>query len=236
MRVRILKTPSDLTLAILRYSDCTDSLFGTNWNDITSSPVTVSLRPLFLEATSGLVWRESLLKHVCFSSYSFRQAHHVRVRGRPLREWWRRLNYICRPHGVRTSILFWRPINKKDYGMSLLNHSVIFFFLYLFSPLSPTFLEVTSSCSWPSLPSCSARGGRPQWDGDRGSRKRPLMKWGLLSSFSTHPGLQQHRQLCVKGTWHCCGQAANIPPSQFSHSHFTINLFSKSTKSSSFVC
>lgn len=71
----------------------------------------------------------------CFSSYSFREAHHVCVRGRPLWEWWGRLNYICRPHGVGTSILLWRPINKKDFGMSLLNHSYIallssFFFSY----------------------------------------------------------------------------------------------------------
>ncbi len=74
------------------------------------------------------------------SSYRVRQARLVR-----LREWWRRLNYICRAHGVRTSILFWRPINKKDYGMSLLNHSV--FPLFVISPLPSFhfFLEATSS-------------------------------------------------------------------------------------------
>lgn len=185
MRVRILKTPSDLTLVTLRNSDYTDSLFGTNWNDITSSPVTVSLRPLFLEATSGLVRRESFLKHVCFSSYSFRQAHHVRVRGRPLREWWRRLNYICRPHGVRTSILFWRPINKKDYGMSLLNHSVIFFPLFVFSPLAHLFgsyivMQLT-------LLAFLFRPGRPSTVGWRPGKKEKATHEVRVAFLFLHP-------------------------------------------------
>lgn len=120
---------------------------ATNLADIIISPIITififrnHLRPCM---ASQCGW--SFLMHLlCFSPYSFREPHHVCVRGHLLWEWWGKLNYICRPHGVGTSILLWRPINKKDFGLSLLNHSVFPCPRFIFLP--SLFLEVTSSCS-----------------------------------------------------------------------------------------
>lgn len=171
--------------------------------------------------------------HVCFSSYRVRQARLVRVR-----EWWR-LNYICRPHGVRTSILFWRPINKKDYGMSLLNHSVFPFICYLPSPLSPLPLfwgsYIVLSHSWSSLPSCSARAAvhSGMETGEEGKGHSWSEGWFLLS-----PPIQGYNSAAS-----CVLKAHDIAVARLPISSITIftqsfhnKLFSKSTQSCFFVC
>ncbi len=108
--------------------------------------------------------------------------------------------------------------------MSLLNHSV--FPLFVISPLATFFWKQHRPFTQLTLLALLFRPGQPTTVGWRAGKKEKATHEVRVGFFFLHPSRVTTAPLCVKGTRHGCGQAAN-PPSQFSHSHFTINFFPK---------